>query len=247
MVGPFAVRQAGKVLRPTEVGSRKARTLLAVLGIEAYKVVSLWTIAETLWPDGQPRTPQENVATLVSRLRATLGTDVILGGRTAYRLGPAVEVDLYEGGQLVAAAEAALLAREPREARAAAESAVDLLDGGPVLADYLDEAWTEAVHDRHLDLLRRARHTVAAAALRAGDVDAAVSAAEAAVRSEPLDEVAYRQLLAAHDRAGEPARALAAYQRLRTTLARELGVDPAPATRQLYLAILQANAAADST
>ena len=85
----------------------------------------------------------------------------------------------------------------------------------------------------HTDLLRRARHATAQAALAAGDARAAVAAAEAAVRADPLDEVAYRALLNALNSAGEPARALTAYERLRRTLARQLGVDPATATRQL--------------
>jgi DNA-binding SARP family transcriptional activator len=40
--------------------------------------------------------------------------------------------------------------------------------------------------------------------------------------------------------AGEPARALQTYERLRTTLATELGVDPAPATRAVHMTILRA-------
>jgi DNA-binding SARP family transcriptional activator len=46
-------------------------------------------------------------------------------------------------------------------------------------------------------------------------------------------------LMRAHAAAGEPARALLAYQRLRTTLAFELGADPAAQTRDLHLAILR--------
>jgi DNA-binding SARP family transcriptional activator len=46
----------------------------------------------------------------------------------------------------------------------------------------------------------------------------------------------------AHDHSGEPARALLAYARLRTDLSVELGVDPAPATRDLHAKILQTNA-----
>ena len=48
----------------------------------------------------------------------------------------------------------------------------------------------------------------------------------------------------AHTIAGEPAAALTAYEQLRTTLADELGTDPAPETQSLHLAILRADQAA---
>jgi hypothetical protein len=63
--------------------------------------------------------------------------------------------------------------------------------------------------------------------------------ARAAVAADPLDEAAYRGLMQAYALTGEPARALAAYEELRTTLAAELGVDPTRATRDLHVAILQ--------
>jgi Bacterial transcriptional activator domain len=55
----------------------------------------------------------------------------------------------------------------------------------------------------------------------------------------PLDEAAWRAVMAAHTAAGEPAAALAAYGRLRQTLAEELGTDPAPESQALHLAILR--------
>ena len=53
-----------------------------------------------------------------------------------------------------------------------------------------------------------------------------------------LDEPAHRLLMAAHQAGGEPARALAVFERLRSALAEELGVDPAPETRAVHRALL---------
>jgi DNA-binding SARP family transcriptional activator len=72
-----------------------------------------------------------------------------------------------------------------------------------------------------------------------------VGAAQAAVHSDPFDEAAHRILMRAYDAVGEPVRALTAYQRLRRVLADELGVDPAPPTRDLHTRILRDNAAPD--
>src|SRR5207249_3849143 len=64
-------------------------------------------------------------------------------------------------------------------------------------------------------------------------------AAEASIEVDPLDEEAHRALMEALRRGGRPAAALAAYERLRAALAEELGVDPAPETRDLHVSILR--------
>jgi len=238
------VRRNGRLQPAREVGSRKARTLLALLAVERGRVVALDRIGEVLWGDFPPREPADNVATLVSRLRAVLGPDVVAGGRAGYRLGDPVGVDLADAAAMVAEAEARLSGGEPALALTATAAALDLLRGGAVLAD---EAWAGRARDQQAELLRRAWHAAGEAGLRSGDHPAARSAAEAAVTADPLDEVAYRILMRAHAATGEPARALLGYERLRAVLARELGVDPAPATRDLHLAILRAETPAPAT
>lgn len=78
------------------VGGRKARRLLARLAAARGSPVTVDDIVTDLWPGTPPRGPGDNVATLVSRLRALLGPDAVLGGRPAYRIGPAVEVDVAQ-------------------------------------------------------------------------------------------------------------------------------------------------------
>jgi len=239
LVGGLAVSRSGQALPAKEVGSRKARLLLALLAVDRGRLVTVDRIVDVLWGDRVPRRPAENVATLVSRLRGVLGRPAVLGGRAGYRLGELVRVDLSDAAELVAEAEARLAGGEPASALAAARPAVEMLAGGEVLADEPDAPWAEPARATHGMLLRRARHTAAEAALRIGDSQAARAAAETAAAADPMDEVAHRTLMRAHVAAGEPARALAVYERLRVTLAGELGVDPASPTRELHLAILR--------
>src|SRR5688500_7247010 len=91
LVGEFEVYQAGRMLSSGEVGSRKARTLLALLAVEHGRLVPVDRIIDVLWRSA-PRRPAENVATMVSRLRAAVARDAIAGGRTGYRLGHEVQV-----------------------------------------------------------------------------------------------------------------------------------------------------------
>ena len=238
LVGPFAVIRDGEVLPVTDVGSRKARTLLAVLALAGGRIVATERIVAALWPDEPPRKPAENVATLISRIRATLGAGVVDGNRAGYRLGDAAAADLDEAAHRLGEAESRLSA-EPALALAAARAATDTLAAGPLLSGEPAADWLDAARGEHRDLLRRARRATAEAALRTGEPASARDAAAAAVADDPFDEDACRALMRAYDHLGEPARALAAYDRLRATLAEELGVDPAPATRDLHVAILR--------
>jgi DNA-binding SARP family transcriptional activator len=246
LAGSFAVARGGRELATQEVGSRKARTLLALLAVERGRRVPTGRIVEILWGDEPPRQPAENVATLVSRIRAALGVAAVVGGRDGYRLGdpPEIEVDLDQAGRLVQEAEARLAAGEPALAGVAARRAGELLAATTVLDDTPYADWAEPARVEVAGLLRRARHAAAAAALGAAEPAAALTAVETAIAADPLDEAAYRLLMLAHQAAGEPARALTAYDRLRELLADELGTDPAPQTRDVHLAVLRNQAPA---
>jgi DNA-binding SARP family transcriptional activator len=220
-------------------GSRKERTLLAFLGTRPGRVVAVDEIVEALWNGRRPRLPEANVATLVSRLRSRFGADTITGGRDGYRLGDTVLVDLEEAASLVTEAETLLRSSEPALGLIAASRALKLLGRGPVLVDHPADDWAEQARDRQAGLLRRARVSLGEAALHTGEPGQAHLTAEAAIAADPLDEAAYRVLMRACATVGEPARAIRAYQQLRRVLASELGTDPAPATHELYLAVLR--------
>lgn len=237
LAGPVEVLRDGAPGSGTAVCGRKARTLLALLAARGGGPVPVDTIVEVLWPAGAPARPPRAVATLVSRLRAALGPDAVQGGPHGYRLGrpPAIHVDVDEAARLVGECRTR---GDPRLAAAAGRRACDLLGDGPALAGEPDAAWVRDVRTGHGALLRAARHATARALLEAADPVGAAGIAAAAVAADRFDETAHRLLMAAHRSAGEPARALAEFERLRAELAEELGVDPAPETRALHLAVL---------
>ena len=222
-------------------GSRKARRLLALLVAGRGGTVSTATIVAALWEDRPPRRPEDNVATLVSRLRAALGPGVVVGDRSGYRLGgpPAVLVDLDAAAELAAEAGRRLGAGESGLAVVAAQRGLELAGVGEPLPGEPDLVGLAELRREVEELRRILRHVLAEAALAAGEPQTAAAAARAAVDADPLDDRAHRDLMAAHDAAGEPARAMAVYERLRTALAEELGADPAPETRAAHGALLR--------
>lgn len=237
-MGAFAVGNRDQHWDGPRVGSRRARLLLALLAVENGRLISMDRVVHTLWPDAAPRHPVANVATLVSRLRAKFDSHLIVGGRSGYRIGERVGSDLNAAADLVASADAGLAARDFPAARSAADQALDLLRG-EILPAFDEESWVVAARAQRLRLQQRARHASAEAALQTGEPWDAVATADTAIAAEPYDETAYRTMMRAFESVGEPAQALLAYERLRLTLASNLGVDPAASTRATYLAILR--------
>jgi DNA-binding SARP family transcriptional activator len=236
VVGAFTVCRRGSALPAIQVGTRKARTLLALLAVNRGRMPSIERVTDALWGQNPPRRPAQDVATIVSRLRATLGPHVVLGGRAGYQLGPHIRVDLFDAGELVEMAEYEC---DSERALRCAQRALGDLDKGEVLDGWPDLNWTAHAGRLHQTFLRRARHAVAEAALRLGAVHVARDAAESAMAADPFDEIACRALMRAHYEAGESARALLVYERLRTTLTTELGADPGVQTQQLHVVVLR--------
>jgi DNA-binding SARP family transcriptional activator len=240
MAGTFGVIRGGTELPEVEVGSRKSRTLLKLLAVERPTLVPVDRIVDVLWAGKPPAAAEHNVATLVSRLRGVLGSGIIVGGRHGYRLAgePDVGVDLDAAARFCEQATRKLPAA-PAIALAAAEQAVGLLSADVALAEEPYATWADPAREQLRQLLRRARLTAAEAALAIGEASSAARYAEAALAADLLDETACRWYMSASAAAGEPARALVAYEALRERLAEELGADPSPQTQEFHLAILR--------
>lgn len=105
-------------------------------------------IVEVLWADVPPRRPAPDVATLVSRLRATLGPAVIRTGHDGYRLGtpPEVRVDLDEVARLIREGEQRV-GVDAVLAAAAAARALEILGTGPALTGEPDDDWVRDVRN----------------------------------------------------------------------------------------------------
>src|SRR6478672_5154148 len=124
LVGTFRV-QAEPGGSDRVIGSAKERRLLALLAARHGQVVPPDRLVGALWAGPPPARATRNVATLVSRLRAQLGADVIVGDHRGYRIGAAV--DVAEAARLVEEAQRRLDAGTPAPAEAAAVRAVELL------------------------------------------------------------------------------------------------------------------------
>jgi predicted ATPase/DNA-binding SARP family transcriptional activator len=179
------------------------------------RVVDHDTLAEGVFGDDPPARPRHAIATLVLRLRDRLGPGIVVTTDGGYRLdlsSVTIDANLFE--------------QAVRSGAGLAE-AIELWRGRP----YVElEGWPPAEVARvRLEGLRdHAEEEVAAAGLRAGAAGAVVGELEALVAAAPFRERRWVLLIDGLYAAGRQADALAAYQRARTLLAEELGIEPGP-------------------
>ncbi|MEA2702157.1 MAG: hypothetical protein QOD63_102, partial [Actinomycetota bacterium] len=237
-MGPLLVHVDGR--RARDIPAGRASSLLGLLAADAGHLVPTGRIIEDLWPGDPPAKPEQNVASLVSRLRRLMGRESIEGGRSGYRLvlSDSVSTDLDDAEKAVSEAEARLAAGSSASAAAAAREALGLLDAGELLEDELYAPWAEGPRRRAERLQRRARRFVWTAGFELDDTAAALRAATAAVEADPFDEEAARALMRANHRRGDRGAALVAFKRLESHLHDELGVAPADETVALHQAIV---------
>ena len=241
-----------RILGPLEVAdgrgaisfdAPKQRTLLAVLLLNANKIVSSERLVDELWGDRPPATATKVVQNYVSQLRKALGPDVIVTRPPGYVLRVEAE-DLDAEHFRHMTSEARALAASDEHARASALYQASLaLWRGPPLVDVAFESFArnevEALEEERL----RALMDRIDCELTLGRQDGVMAELEALVGQYPLRERLRAQLMLALYRSGRQADALAEYQNARRTLVDELGLEPSEELQGLERAILMHDAA----
>jgi DNA-binding SARP family transcriptional activator len=231
LLGEFAVDG----VESQALGSRKARLALHLLALAGGQPVRSDVLADALWADAPPASPEDQLAVLMSRLRGVLGRDRIERRGGGYLLHADWQDDI-ELARLSAETDRRRQAGNAVGAAVAARVALSLLRGGAPAQ--LPGEWAQLRRAALERLIARARLTTAAALLDAGDWMTAAETAAAALEQDPYEEAALRTLMRAYVSGGQTATALAAYATARERLADELGADPSPETAQLHAAIL---------
>jgi pimeloyl-ACP methyl ester carboxylesterase len=204
---------------------RKARQLLAVLGLEAPAAVDVDVLAELLWDDPPPAATKA-IQAHVSRLRRALGdaADLERAGH-GYALRASDEhLDVHA----VASLRGRARALPPDDAAPLLADARALWRGAPELPDTVAAGGLVA---RWQEERRRLADEHLAAQVDGSDPAAALAELHRATADEPHDQRAWELLVVALHRSGDVAGALRAYQAARAALA-DVGLEPGPALRR---------------
>ncbi len=243
MLGPLEVIDAD---RPVALGGIKQRATLGFLLLHANRVVATSQLLRALWPvDEAPTSARKILQNAVWGLRGVLSTDgaapaapALLTQAPGYvlRVDPE-DVDLHRFQRQVEAGRTRFAAGAPEDAAVLLREALTLWQG-PALADLVETgiAWPElaAVEKARLD----AMEDYFEAELACGRHQAVLGELETMVATESLRERSCGQLMLALYRCGRQADALAVYDKVRSTLVEDLGLEPGRSLRDLQHAIL---------
>jgi DNA-binding SARP family transcriptional activator len=222
-----------------QLGGAKQRAVLAILIVHRGEPVSGERLADDLWGERPPAIAAKTLQGYVSRLRKTLGEDVLrTSGRGYVLMLPPGQLDLDHFERL---------AREGRDALAAGDAAcaADRLRGalslwrGPPLADFTYEPFAQAEVARLEEARLASLEDRIDADLGLGRHRQLVSELEGLVREHPVRERLRGHLMVSLYRAGRQADALDCYRSGRRAMLDELGIEPGRALQELEAAILR--------
>jgi predicted ATPase/DNA-binding SARP family transcriptional activator len=242
ILGPTQVRRSDG--REITVGGPRLRALLALLLVDAGKVVTLERLIDGVYGGNPPGEATNALQSQVSRLRHLLRDQDRPGSPVefhpaGYRLAvEADEVDAHRFERLAAEGRRALAAGDPPRAASLLREALDLWRG-PALADAGDVPFAQAQAVRLEELRVSAVEDRVEAELALGGPPTLVAELEQLVAAYPLRERLRGQLMRALSAGGRQAEALNVFEEARRTLAEELGADPSPQLAAVHLAVLR--------
>ena len=236
LLGPLQVVDGSGVV--IDVPGNRPRALLALLALQAPDAVSSDRIIDTLWGEEELRSPDSALHVAVSRLRGSIGDDVIETQPGGYRLGIPVsnsDVERFRrqkkrGLQFLTLGHPAAAGESFRQALAQWR--------GDALADLRKFEFAEQAARQLTEERLSVVEWLMEAELGAGNHELVVGELSGLVDAFPLREKLWAHLMVALYRSGRQAEALRTYARVRDLLGEELGIEPSPELSDLEERIL---------
>lgn len=241
LTGNVAVEDGDRLVPEKRFPARQGRLAFAVLAWERRRAISIDELGDIIWDGDQPHAWQTALRALVSKLRTVLGESVRIEhafGCYQLRLPADAWVDVEACDASLHEAEQAFRGGLYTQAMGSALVA-NAIAGRPFLAGDVT-AWSERRREHLRGVRVRALEVRGRVALARGDPVGAATDAEIVLDLDPYRESAYALLMQAYVNAGNPAQALAAYERLRAVLAEDLGAQPSAEAEAIFLDVLTA-------
>lgn len=242
VLGPLQMTVDGA---PVSLGTPKQRAVLAMLVMNRNRPVStdsLITAAWEQWPPAEARASLHSYISNLRKLITTAGADpksMLVNAPPGYRLN-AADTDCDIGRFVADKAAGVQAAAAGRFEEASRHLSAALAQWrGAVLEDLRDFEFVEAFATA-LTEDKVVTHTARAEAeIACGRGYAIIGELESLTTQHPYREPLWAQLITAYYASERQSDALDAYQRLKTTLADDLGIDPGPTVRALHGRILR--------
>ncbi|MCH0566830.1 MULTISPECIES: BTAD domain-containing putative transcriptional regulator [unclassified Streptomyces] len=237
VLGPLETREQGE---PVRVRGMRQQRLLALLLLNAGRVVPVCLLVDELWEDPPPsaRPQVHNAIRDLRRILATAGAETsLVTVDVGYCLVvPEDAVDAHRFTTRVRAARTAEREGRYTEAIRLLQSAVDLWRGDAFAGIECPAVTSAAVKLNEQRLT--AIEDLMTLRLKAGEAGSLVGELQSLIAEYPLRDSLRGSLMIALCRSGRQAEALAVYDEGRRFLVDELGLEPSPRLRGLHAEIL---------
>jgi len=227
------------------LGTPKQRAVLAMLVINRNRPVGIESLITAVWEDWPPSGARASIHSYVSNLRKLLssaGIDprgVLVAAPPGYRLS--IADNSCDLGRFIAEKTAGVhAAASARFEEASRHLSAALAEWrGPVLEDLRDSQFVETFANALTEDKIIAHTAKAEAEIACGRATAVIAELEALTAEHPYREPLWAQLITAYYLTDRQSDALAAYRRVKVTLADDLGIDPGQTLRDLNALILR--------
>jgi predicted ATPase/DNA-binding SARP family transcriptional activator len=242
-LGPLQVEVDGA---PRPLGGLKPVTVLSVLLVHVNRRVSVDALVDALWGSAASHRAADTLESHVWRLRRMLEPDrdrgaawtVVLNDSGGYRLVAAPQdVDSLRFQAMATSIRELAAQDRPDQVLDQCTRALALWRGRPYEL-FADHEWAVPLVARLDELLLEVQERRVDALLALGDDDGALSEVAGLIEESPFRERLWAQRMLALYRTGRNEEALSSYQRARTLLLDELGLEPGPQLRDLQNRIL---------
>jgi SARP family transcriptional regulator, regulator of embCAB operon len=239
LCGQFAVELHGRRLEQRLPG-RQGRLLFAYLALHRARAIPRDELIDALWPRAAPANAADALTVLLSKLRAVLGANAIIGRASPKLALPAdARIDVEQALAAVHRAESAAALEDWARALSGALCA-QLIAQRPLLPEH-DLPWLREWRRRLDDVLQGSLEAYGEACLGIGgcELAGAERSGKRLIALNPLRESGYRLVMQSLAQRGNLAEALRVYEQARAVLREDLGIAPGPALRELHARLLQ--------
>jgi DNA-binding SARP family transcriptional activator/tetratricopeptide (TPR) repeat protein len=239
LLGGFSLIYADRQV--TGLNTMRLQSLLAYLVLHRDVPQPRQHLASLFWPDTTEAQARNNLRQLLHQLRQAFpdALHFLSADKHVMHWHPITpfSLDVAEFEQALMEASAATRRHDQHVLQAALERA-DRLYRGELLPGCYDE-WILPERERLRQLYLQALEHLLRLLEEQGDTVAAIRSAQRLLGLDPLSEDLYRRLMRLFALKNDRASALHIYHTCVTTLQREMGVDPDPATREAYERLLR--------
>jgi SARP family transcriptional regulator, regulator of embCAB operon len=242
VLGPLQLR-SGSALVP--LGAPKQRAVLAMLVMNRNHAVSVDALIDAVWGDSPVPAARTSIHSYVSNLRRLLSSGIRDPNQVLASVPPGYQLNVADAdcdlGRFVTEKNAGVHALgSGRFEEASTYLAAALAEWrGPFLDDLREFAFVDPFATALTELRVAVQTSHAEAEIACGRADAIIPRLELLSTEHPYRERLWAQLITAYYVTERQSDALNAYQRLKTNLAENLGIDPGPTIRSLHEQVLR--------